>query len=79
MSCPSKAIAAGIGAVDAGDGLHQRRLAGAVVADQADHLAGRDLEIDAVQHVDRAEALADVRRARGGVIPGSPCGSGTGR
>ena len=50
---------AGIGAVDAGDGLHQRRLAGAVVADQADHLAGRDGEVDAVQHVDRAKALAD--------------------
>ena len=33
---------AGIGAVNAGDGLHQRRLAGAIVADQADHFAGLD-------------------------------------
>ena len=50
---------AGIGAVDAGDGLHQRRLAGAIVADEADHFARLDREVDAMQHVDRAKTLAD--------------------
>ena len=38
-----------VGGVDAGDRLHQRRLAGAVVADQADDLAGVDGEVDPVQ------------------------------
>ena len=46
----------------AGDDLHQRRLAGAVVAHQADHLAGRDLQVDAMQRADRAEFLADPRQ-----------------
>ena len=41
-------------------GLHQRRFAGAVVADQADHLAGLDRERDAAQRLDRAEMLAHV-------------------
>ena len=59
MSPAAEGDRAGIGAVDAGDGLHQRRLAGAIVADQPDHFAGLDGEIDAVQHVDRAEALPD--------------------
>ena len=46
--------------MDPGDRLHQRRLAGAVVADEADHLAGVDGEIDPVQSLDRAESLAHV-------------------
>ena len=33
-----------LGAVDAAEDLHQRRLAGAVLADEADHLAGRDVQ-----------------------------------
>src|SRR5204863_2145361 len=57
---------ASVGAVDAGDGLHQRRLASAIVADQPDHLAGRNGQIDAVQHVDRAEALADAAKRKQG-------------
>ena len=40
---------AGVGAVDAGDRLHHRRLAGAVVADEADDLARVDGEVDPVQ------------------------------
>ena len=48
-----------VGGVDAGDRLHQRRLAGAVVADEADDLAGVDGEVDPVQRLDRAESLAD--------------------
>ena len=34
----------------------QRRLAGAVGAEQGNHLAGRDLDIDAMQHADLAVA-----------------------
>ena len=49
--------------VDAGEDLDQRRLAGAVVAEQAQHLARLHLERDVVKHVDRAERLVDVRSA----------------
>ena len=38
----------------AGQDLDQRRLAGAVVADEADDLALVDVEIDAAQRVDAA-------------------------
>ena len=34
-----------VGLVHAGEDLHQRRLAGAVLADQAVHLAGAQLEV----------------------------------
>ena len=56
------------GAEIAGDDLDQRRLAGAVVAHQADHLAREDLHIDAMQRADRAELLADARSVRGPVV-----------
>ena len=46
--------------MDAGDRLHQGRLAGAVVADQADDAARLDRESDAAQRLDRAEGLAHV-------------------
>ena len=49
----------GVGAVDAGDRLDQRRLAGAVVTDEGGDLARVDLEVDVVQHLDGAEALVD--------------------
>ena len=55
----AEADRAGVGGVDAGDRLDHRRLAGAVVADEADHLAGVDGEVDPVQCLDRAESLAD--------------------
>ena len=45
---------AGAGARLAEDRHHQRRLAGAVGADQGDDLAGVDLEIDALQRLDLA-------------------------
>ena len=45
--------------VDAGDALDQRRLAGAVVADEGHDLAGRDVEVDLVEGLDGAEALRD--------------------
>ena len=43
----------------AGDDLHERRLPGAVVAHQADHLAGGNLHVNVMQRADRAELLAD--------------------
>ena len=41
---------AGVGLVDAGEDLHQRRLAGAVLPDEAEHLAGAQLEVGVVEH-----------------------------
>ena len=37
---------------DAGENLDQRRLAGAVVADQADDLAVVDVQVDAAERID---------------------------
>ena len=42
-----------------GDHPHERRLSGAVVAHEADDLAGLDRKIDALQRLDRAEMLGD--------------------
>jgi hypothetical protein len=50
---------AGVLRVHAGEDLHQRRLAGAVLADERVDLAGAQVEVDAVQDVDAEEALAD--------------------
>ena len=47
------------GASGPGEHMHQRRLAGAVVADEADAFAGIDGEIDAVERADGAEMLFD--------------------
>ena len=44
----------------AGEDLDQRRLAGAVVADQADDLADVDVQADAAERVDVAVGLRDV-------------------
>ena len=44
--------------LEPGDHGEQRRLAAARRADQHDELAGLDLEVDALQHLDGAEALA---------------------
>jgi hypothetical protein len=46
----------------AGDDLHKRRLAGAVVTHETDHLSREDLQVDAAQRSDRAEFLADIRQ-----------------
>ena len=43
----------------AGQHVHQRRLAGAVLAEQHMHLAGLQVEIDAAQRVHAAETLGD--------------------
>jgi len=46
--------------VDAGHHLDEGRLAGAVVADERDDLAGVDLDRGAAQGVQRSEMLLDV-------------------
>ena len=43
--------------MDAADAFDQRRLPGAVVAEQGEHLAAIGVEADALQRMDRAEAL----------------------
>ena len=50
---------AGVGLIDAAQDLHQRRFAGAVLADQADDLSGLDLDRDVLQRVHAGEALVD--------------------
>ena len=45
--------------VEAGEHVHQRRLAGAVLAEQAEHLAGADGEVDGVVGDQITEALGD--------------------
>ena len=48
---------AAVGRVDPGDTLDQRRLAGAVVADERHHLACPHLEVDIGERMHRAEVL----------------------
>ncbi len=52
-------IAAAVGRDAAGQHMHQRRFAGAVVADEADAFARGDVEADAVERADGAERLFD--------------------
>ena len=51
--------AARVGRGAAGQHMHERRFAGAVVADEADAFARGDLETDAVKRADGAERLFD--------------------
>ena len=63
FSCTSSAEdedLSGIRLVEPGQDLHERRLARAVVADQAEHLAGPDVKRDIRERFDDSEALADV-------------------
>ena len=53
---------AGRRVIDAGDLVEERRLAGAVRADQGDDPAARDREVDVVRGDQPAELLADLRR-----------------
>ena len=59
---PSRMISPEVGLHDAGEDLHQRRLAGAVLAEQRRHLAAVDVEVHALERVDRAVGLGDVAR-----------------
>ena len=51
---------ASVGTIDAGDRLHQRRFACAVVADERHRAACVDREADAAQSFDGAERFADI-------------------
>ncbi len=55
---------AGVGVEIAGDQVEQRRLAGAVRADDAERLAARDRQIDAVGGLERAEGLGEAAGSR---------------
>ena len=50
-----------VGAVHAREHLDQRRLARAVLAEDAVHLAGQDLQVDAAQGMHAGERLRDAR------------------
>ena len=50
---------AGGGRLGAGEDLQERRLAGAVLAEQAEHLAGPHVERHVVERGDADEALAE--------------------
>ena len=52
-------LAAGVGLVRAGQNLHQRGLAGAVLAHQRQHLAAPCLEADVVERLDPGEGLGN--------------------
>ena len=57
---PLMRISPGVGRVGARQRVHQRRLAGAVAADEGDDLTGVEVDADAVDGVDAAEGHADV-------------------
>ncbi len=70
--------------VEAREDLHERALAGPVVTDDAQDLAGHEPEVDAAEGVDVAEVLRDAsclddrrRRARVGHRASSATGNGT--
>ena len=52
---------AAVGLVRAGEDLDERRLARAVLPEDAVHLAGDDVEVDAAQGDDTRERLGDAR------------------
>ena len=55
--CAGDADLALVGGIDAGEHLDQRRLAGAVVAEQPEHLAGGEVDVDLLDGVHAAEGL----------------------
>jgi hypothetical protein len=44
-----------------GQGLHQRRLAGAILPHEPDNLSGVEVEIDPIKRDDSGESLGDCR------------------
>ena len=60
MSRPSKTMAPSLRLLGAADGAQQRRLAGAVGAEQRDDLALLDVEVDAEQHLHAVVLDVDV-------------------
>ena len=55
--------------VHAEDDVAERRLAGAVLAEQALDLAGPEVEVDIVQSGEVAEPLGDARHFEQGAVP----------
>ena len=51
--------AALIGGIAAEEDVHQRGLAGPVLAEEPEHIAGMECQVDGVDRPDRTEALAD--------------------
>ena len=49
-----------VGGLYPGNNLHQRRFSGAVTAHQRVHLAGKQREINLLQHGDAGELFADL-------------------
>ena len=64
---------AGVGLVEAAENLQQRGLAGAVVAEQAEHLAAAQMQVHVGERRHRAEALGDVLDPQD-IIAGSRAG-----
>ncbi len=60
---PAPADGAGVGLVGAGQHLDEGGLPGAVLAEEAVHLTGLDLEVDAVEGPDSGERLGDAGHA----------------
>ena len=60
---------AGARLLQPGDDAQQRRLAAAGRADEDDELAVRDVEVDVVEHLDRAEGFRDAAEAEVGHRP----------
>ncbi|MCY1501378.1 hypothetical protein D9M68_354510 [compost metagenome] len=58
----------GAGGIDAAQHLHQRRLAGAVFADERVDLAFADLEADIVQRLDARERLGDAPHFKNDIV-----------
>ena len=63
---PSIEQPAAVGRVDAAEDLDERRLAGAVLADERVGLAGVEIDRDVVERVDRAEGLRRVLERQDG-------------
>ena len=51
---------AGVGAVNAGENLHERRFAGAVLADHGQHFAALHVQRHAVERLHAGKMLADI-------------------
>ena len=62
---------AGVLAIRAAENLHQRRLAGAVLAEQHVHVAGVERQIDAVERDDARETPCGCRASRAPALPRS--------
>ena len=70
---------AGIGREDAGDDVDQRRLAGAVLAEEGVHLAGVQIEVDMIEREHAGKPLRDPRHLEQGSRPARVVGGPFGR